>query len=177
MRITSRLSARRLLLGASRIGITAFIALAACKTNAGNAKTLAEQPEMSSDDPRDGIVAVFSGHTGSIEEEQYLLRAALATTGPSVEPWTYQARRLFEQAQISGKLEVRRPRLISFTCFRAGCAAVLGFSDFAHFELAASILTDGEALRGWTGPRISTLPMKRAREQVAVWILVRPDNA
>jgi hypothetical protein len=124
------------------------------------------------------LIGAIRGDFATPAERRAAMRAALEDSGPTGEPWSLLAGRVFDDwrdalpMKLSAKTKLSTPQ-----CFRAGCMTSVSFQDRETYEAAARTLRElpGEDARH--GGRMQSPPEIAPDGQItALWMMFRPED-
>jgi hypothetical protein len=124
------------------------------------------------------LIDAIRGNFATPADRRAAMRAALEDSGPTREPWSTQAGRVFDDwrdalpMKLSAKTKLSVPQ-----CFRAGCMISVSFQDRETYEAAARTLRElpGEDARH--GGRMQSPPEIAPDGQItALWMMFRPES-
>jgi len=126
-----------------------------------------------------------SGGAGGLRGRQVPLTAAesqqktyqeLKRSGPSAEPWTKEAAKVFAK-EATTRGDSRQATFSETECYQQGCLARAVYSSLSHYSSSSQSFTDGQGFQDWLGPKYRSPPDIRPDGTVIVnWILFRPER-
>jgi hypothetical protein len=123
------------------------------------------------------VISAIRGDFSTPAEKRDAMRAALEGTGPTREPWSTRAPRVFDDWRDALPMKLAaKTKLSAPECFRAGCLVTVSFEDRETYEAAARTLRElpGEDARH--GGRMQSPPEIGPDGHVsALWMMFRPE--
>jgi hypothetical protein len=111
-------------------------------------------------------------------EERATFLQMLAEGGGSDEPWTHEAKGVFEYWRVTA--HQGRDQLVRFSpvrCYLQGCTATIRYAERIAFDLHGRRLPKTDVFRKWRGAKWRSGPVVTNEGVEATWILFAPPPA
>jgi hypothetical protein len=111
-------------------------------------------------------------------EERATFLKKLEEGGVSDEPWTHEAKNVFEHWRVTA--HQGRDRVASFSpvhCYQQGCTTTIRYTEQTAFDLHGRRLSETDVFRKWRGAKWRSGPVGTNEGVEATWILFAPPLA